>query len=168
MRLALAPRLFPLALLAFSACAREASPPPAPSATKPPPPASRPGPTAEAPEYAVTIVGPGSATVGAEAAARITITARAGLKVNQEYPVAFRPEGHEGVRFGDGKVKLTLSELEPCPGKPADACAAKATLPFVPERAGASTVAGVLQFSVCDAERCLIEKAALALPVTAQ
>ncbi len=39
---------------------------------------------------------------------------------------------------------------------------------FYVERPGSYTVGGTLRFSVCDQERCLIEKVELARPVVAR
>jgi len=85
----------------------------------------------------------------------VTFRARAGYHVNREYPVAFTPDGAARVSLKDALV------LTPCEGHPEESGAAQASLPGAqPDASG--RVGGVLAFSVCREDRCLIEKVTLA------
>lgn len=138
--------------------------PPQASATKPSgAPAHPPAPSAntarvETDEYVVALsAGP---TEGS-----ITITAKAPLHVNPEYPTAFRPEPGP-VTFESAKVPLTQESKRPCADKAEDTCESTSSLRYTGATPGA-TVSGTVLFSVCEAERCLIEKAKVTAAVTA-
>jgi hypothetical protein len=103
---------------------------------------------------------------GERGAAVITLTARDGFHVNEEYPLSFRPAavpelGLDKERYGkvDGLV------LEPCEAGGKDACTAKLPVAFTPTASGTLTLAGTLAFSVCNPEKCLIEQAELGVPI---
>ncbi len=142
-----------LACLALAACTKE----PAKSA-----------PAEAANNYTVNIAAHAPYAAGQEASALITVTAAPGLHVNPEYPVAFKPEGSEAVKFGDERVRLTAGTKTPCADKAEDACRVEFPLPLTPEKAGAAKVAGVLAFSVCSPEKCLIEKVPLTLAIAVE
>jgi hypothetical protein len=55
--------------------------------------------------------------------------------------------------------------LEPCAAGAAEACRARLPIAFTPRTAGPFSVGGTLSFSVCSAEKCLIRKVDLAVPV---
>ena len=78
----------------------------------------------------------------------VTLTTRAGFHINPQYPLKFT---HKDGAVID-KAKFTL---EPCAKGSADMCVARASLE------GKAHTEGVLSFSACDAERCLIEKVPL-------
>jgi hypothetical protein len=95
------------------------------------------------------------------------IAALNGFHVNAEYPHNFKPDGSsEGVTFDKPRFDLQgTAERSPCPGSHEDSCAMSAAIPFQAPSAGQPRVAGVLSFSVCSAEKCLIEKVPLAAAV---
>jgi hypothetical protein len=121
------------------------------------------GPRAEAEFWTATLDAPKVFRAGEQAAARVRITARGGYHVNLDYPLAFIPGADATADFASARVALTPSERSPCDGHPGDVCALAADVAFVPRDAAALRVAGTVAFSVCTAERCLIEKAALAV-----
>jgi hypothetical protein len=120
----------------------------------------------EKPEYVVAIAGPAQTGPGARSAFAVTVAARGTFHVNHEYPTSFRVDPPPaGVRFPREKIdRQTGVVLEPC-GAGQDACSARMLVPFVAGAAGEARLGGTLAFSVCDDERCLIEKVAVSLPV---
>lgn len=102
----------------------------------------------------------------AESMAAVKIEAREGFHVNPDYPVAFKPTAASGaVKFSQDRIPLSDGAKTPCAEKAEDACAMEFDLSFTPE-AGASSVQGVVAFSVCSAEKCLIEKVPLTLALS--
>lgn len=155
-------------LLALGGCKKDEGPSATPPKAPAPTPAAAPaGPSADAPEYAVTLSAP-ALKAGAEAQATFAIAAKGSFHVNPDYPMAFTPDGAQNVKFAAEKVKLAFGEKTPCAAKAEDACAVTVPLAVTAEQAGPGKVAGTLAFSVCDPERCLIQKVPLALAVTAQ
>jgi hypothetical protein len=89
----------------------------------------------------------------------IRIEAKQGFKVNQEYPHSFRPQPTEGVRFAEERYRLSGSkEQVACPKSAEDTCTLVERIEVEPTAQGSHRISGQLSFSVCDAERCLIEK----------
>ena len=104
---------------------------------------------------------PPKVRAGEAAVALIRLTARAGHHVNLEYPASFRPDGAATARFSGPRVALAVGQRLPCAGRPGETCQATLGLPFTPV-AGPVRISGTVAFSVCTADRCLIEKVALA------
>ncbi len=117
--------------------------------------------------YEVSLTAKGPWTAGQESSAALIVKATSGYHVNPEYPVTFKPEGFEAVKFGAERVQLSAGTKTPCAEKAEDACTVEFPLAVTPEKAGPGKVAGVLAFSVCSAEKCLIEKVTLTLPISA-
>lgn len=94
------------------------------------------------------------------------ITAKPGFHVNTEYPTNFQPARNDrGVAFDKPRYPLNEGvERAPCSSNPADVCELRATIPFRQPETGATRAEGVLAFSVCDPNQCLIEK----IPVSAE
>jgi hypothetical protein len=144
-----------LVCLLLLAAAALAAPPPAPNAS----------PRAEEGEW----IASGSvarAVQDAPTTLDVELVARGGFHVNAEYPLSFRPLPSPAAEFakprfdrGDGLV------LEPCAAEATGACRARLPIAFTPRTAGALSVGGTLSFSVCSAEKCLIRKVDLAVPV---
>lgn len=124
-----------------------------------------PAPASSGEPYEVKFTSPSPFVAGKESSALVLVKAGPGLHVNPEYPVAFKPEGSEAVKFAQERVPLTPGTKTPCAEKAEDACAVEFALPLTPEKAGLAKVAGVLAFSVCSAEKCLIEKVPLTLAI---
>lgn len=140
-------RLLSLLALALAACTKEAATPSSPHT------------------FELAFSGAGPFFAGKQAVVAITLTAKAGFHVNPEYPVSFKPEGFEAVKFAGDRVPLTAGSKTPCAEKAEDACQVEFPLPLTPEKAGAAKIAGVLGFSVCSADKCLIEKEPLTLAI---
>lgn len=139
--------------------------------TKDPAPASKPEkkPVAqEGPAYELNIAASGPWAAGKESNAAVTVTAKPGFHVNPEYPVTFKPEGFEAVKFASERVALTPGTKTPCADKAEDACKVEFPLPVTPEKAGPAKVAGIVAFSVCSADKCLIEKVPVTLAIAVE
>ncbi|MFT3915549.1 MAG: hypothetical protein QM704_15975 [Anaeromyxobacteraceae bacterium] len=116
--------------------------------------------------YEVALVPPAAAKPGAPATAKVVVKAKGPYHVNKDYPMAFRPDATAStVAFAGEKVPLNQAGAErtACKDHPGESCAVASPLPFTAKAAGEATLAGVVAFSVCNPDRCLIEK----VPVTA-
>lgn len=116
--------------------------------------------------YEVALVPPAAARPGAPATAKVVVKAKGPYHVNKDYPMAFRPDAAAStVTFAGDKVPLNQAGAErtACKDHPGESCAVTSPLPFTAKAAGEAKLAGVVAFSVCNPERCLIEK----VPVTA-
>lgn len=123
--------------------------------------------TAEKDLWAVALQVP-RARPGDPSRATVRIQARAGYHVNTEYPTSFQPDPAAAATLGSKKLMLTERLAStPCAALPGQACDLTFALPFTPPAAGEGVLAGTLAFSVCTADRCLIEKARLSAPVPA-
>lgn len=135
------------ALAGPGAAAAEAAAGPAPS-------------RAEAEAWTVSLSVPAAVKPGSPAVAQVQITARAGHHVNLEYPFSFKPSGSVAAAFSGERVALKVGEQRACPGRPAEPCEVILPLPFTPG-SPSPRVSGTVAFSVCSADRCLIERVVL-------
>jgi hypothetical protein len=120
------------------------------------------GPRAEGDAFEVALVPPAGARAGEAAVARVVVKARGRYHVNRDYPMSFRPDPATAAAFGAEKVALGEgAERTPCTDHPAEACSISAPLRFTAYGTGESRLAGTVAFSVCNPERCLIEKVPL-------
>ena len=119
-------------------------------------------------EFAVSASVEGPLSAGTEAAFLARVEARKGFHINAEYPVSFRPNtGSEAIKFDRERYPLQESaERVPCAKEAKDACELRARVPFTATSPGDHRVGGILAFSVCNEEKCLIEKAPLDVHVT--
>jgi hypothetical protein len=156
-----------LSFLLLSPSAPRAAPPAtAPAAT--PAPAPPTGSRAEGEAYAVALELPASARPGEGATARVLVAARAPYHVNRDYPMSFRPDPASTAGFAGPRVALGEgAERTACKDFPGEACAVAVPLRFTAAPGGETRVAGVVAFSVCNADRCLIEKVPLAATLAA-
>ena len=115
---------------------------------------------AEAEAWTVSLSLPAAVKPGAPAVAQVLITARAGHHVNLEYPFSFKPSGSVAATFSGERVALKAGEQRACPGRPAEPCEVVLPIPFTPGSASPRVV-GTVAFSVCSADRCLIERVVL-------
>ncbi len=96
----------------------------------------------------------GPIVVGKPAPVEVVLHASAPFKCNDKYPYKFALNAETGVPegvFRDMKVHKKEGVL---------------AVPFVPDRAGATEIAGTLSFSVCTDDKCLVDRAELKLPAT--
>ncbi len=125
-----------------------------------------PGARAEGEGYRVALEAPASARPGAKGTARIVLAARPPFHVNPDYPMSFRPDAAAGPALAGTRIALgDGAERTACGDRPAELCAVSAPLPFAAPASGEARLSGTVAFSVCTAEKCLIEKVQLAAAV---
>lgn len=99
----------------------------------------------------------GALSAGKPGAVEILLSAKGGYHCNEKYPYKFKVEESAGVVFASRIFTADTLTLE----------AERATMnvAFTPETPGEKTLRGTFSFSLCSAERCLVEKRALETPV---
>lgn len=162
-----------LAALAASACTKDKPaevPPPAaaaPATAPAPEKKAAPGSREQQAEYVVELLAPEAAAAGAERAVVVHVVAGEGFHVNADYPMAFTPDEVDGLHFKDKKIPLADSaEKTPCQAEAKDTCEARAKVPFTADKA--AKLSGLVAFSICQPEQCLIKKVSLAVDVPVQ
>lgn len=110
--------------------------------------------------FEVRFSGKDAYEAGKPADATITIDAKAPFHVNDKYPYKFKLKEASGLQFPSPVVGKDAAKVEKM----------RVTMPvaFVPAAAGKHTLSGVLSFSVCTDDKCLIEKRDLSLAVQAK
>jgi hypothetical protein len=109
------------------------------------------------------------ARAGQPATAWVIVEARGAYHLNRDYPMSFRRDATATVTFEGERVALGDGAAHtPCADHPGDGCGVSAPLRFTARAAGEARLAGTVAFSVCNPERCLIEKVALAATVVAR
>ena len=87
----------------------------------------------------------------------ITLDAKPPFHINDKYPYKFKPKQEAGLKFPSPVIGKDAAKLEKQRMTMAVA--------FVPESPGKHKLSGVLAFSVCTDDKCLIEKRDLAFDV---
>ncbi|MDQ2645053.1 MAG: hypothetical protein M3020_14645 [Myxococcota bacterium] len=107
--------------------------------------------------FELNFVGKPEYEAGKPGEATITLDAKPPFHVNDKYPYKFKLKETAGLKFPNPVVAKDAAKLEK----------QRMTMAvgFTPEAAGKHTIAGVLQFSVCTDDKCLIEKRDLSLEV---
>lgn len=144
-----------VALVATTACHKES---PAPAEGPPEEHASAaqaaslPAPASEFHESAfeLSVRSSDSYAVGKPASLDIVLVPKGGYHTNDKYPYKLKLEPGAGVKFPSEVVTKDAVTLEPM--------RATMKVDLVPQTAGAQQVSGQFSFSVCSAERCLVEK----------
>jgi hypothetical protein len=117
--------------------------------------------TVEGDQYTVTIDA-AVAKVGQPGAIVVAITPKAGFKINEEFPTKLTVESPpDGLSFPSPVLKKADGTLD-AQGRFAF------RMPFVAARAGAFKVEPTLKFSVCNADRCIVQRQTLAVQVKAE
>jgi hypothetical protein len=150
-----------LLLGALSSCRRDEAPP-APVLSAEPAIEVAAAPAAEFHEgpFDLVIRPVGDVVAGKPATAEILLSAKGEYHCNDKYPYKWKAADSPGVKYPSatvGKDAVALEEKR-----------AVMKVDFVPEGPGEKTVKGQFSFSVCSAERCLIEKRDLSLAVAAK
>jgi hypothetical protein len=110
--------------------------------------------------FELTFAGKDSYETGKPADATITLDAKAPFHVNDKYPYKFKLKEAAGLKFPSPVVGKDAAKLEKS--------RVTMNVGFVPETPGKHTIAGVLSFSICTDDKCLIEKRDLSLDVTSK
>ena len=155
--------MLPSGLLALVLLAAPAGPAAGPSGSAAASPA--PGARAQGEAFALELVVP-SAKPGAAATAQVVLVARGPYHVNRDYPASFRPDAASTARLAGTRVPLGEGAARtPCKDFPGETCSVSWPLPFTAAASGETRIAGVVSFSVCNPDRCLIEKVSVAAVV---
>ena len=110
--------------------------------------------------FSLTIDPQGTYAVGKAASVAIHLTAKGPHHVNQEYPHKLKLKASDGVTYPHTVISRDAMKISQ---EHADF-----TVALTPSRTGKVTVGGDFAFSLCTADRCLIEKRALSLDVQVQ
>ena len=110
--------------------------------------------------FAVTFQPSGQYAIGKEGAALVRLTPQGGYKVNTEYPIRFDCQSppSDGITYPKPTLQQTDAKV--------DESEATFSVPFVPTKAGKQRVEGLLSFSVCNDQRCVMDKQKVTLDVT--
>lgn len=115
----------------------------------------------EADTYRVEITTTGPYKSGATGTVKITLTAKGGFHINDQYPYRFKASSPvEGVSYPKPVLERADGQFQEK--------TAVFTLPFVAARAGKFALGGVLNLSVCSPASCIVQKAPLDLTITVQ
>jgi hypothetical protein len=77
--------------------------------------------------------------------------------INQEYPHKLKLRATDGIAYGQlilSREAMTIGPMQ-----------LELTVPFTPSRSGVLIVGGDFAFSLCTADRCLMEKRALSVEI---
>ena len=140
-----------LGVLCATAC-RHDPPPPADTSAVPDPGAPPASGKAEYHEdtFDLAIRPIGALTSGTPGAVEIQLSAKGGYHCNDKYPYKFKTGQSEGIQFAAPvftKDALTLEEMK-----------ATMKVDLTPQTKGEKSIRGMFAFSLCSAERCLVEK----------
>jgi len=115
----------------------------------------------EADSYHVEITAGGPYRAGATGSVKVSVTAKAGFHINDQYPYRFNTSPPPpGVSYPKPVLERADGQFEEK--------AAVFNLPFVASHAGQFTVGGVLKLSVCSPASCIVQKEPLAVSITVQ
>jgi hypothetical protein len=107
--------------------------------------------------FSLTMEPQGTYAAGKPASVAVRLTAKGPHHINQEYPHKMKLKASDGVAFPQpviGRDAMKISNTQ-----------AEFSVVLTPNRSGKATVGGDFAFSLCTADRCLIEKRALALDI---
>ncbi len=102
------------------------------------------------PNYDVSVRPTGPYKAGQPGAVEIVLQAKPPFHCNDKYPYKLKLDDAPGVTFPDklvGKDAVKVEHMQ-----------ATMTVPFTPATAGKKTIAGRYLFSVCSADKCLVDK----------
>lgn len=112
------------------------------------------GTTHEAEQFAVELKADGPYRAGQEGTFVVTLTSKAGYKVNPQFPTRWKAEP------ADDTVKYPKPVLKKEDGVFTEGVGTF-TVPFVPSKTGSVTLKGTLSLSVCSEKTCVMEKVTL-------
>ena len=113
----------------------------------------------ETDSYLVEISAGSPSRAGATSSVRVSLTAKGGFHINEQYPYRFKASAPV-----DG-LSYPTPVLERADGQFAEKTAAF-QLPFVASHAGQFPVGGVLNLSVCSPTSCIVHKAPVTVTVS--
>ncbi len=110
--------------------------------------------------YSLDVTAPGMVTVGGAGAFQVSLVAKDGYHINDEFPYKLKAAADP-----QGMVTFEVPELSRKDGKYTKTDA-RFELKFVGARAGVAKVGGTMALSVCTKKECIVEKIELEVPVT--
>jgi hypothetical protein len=137
---------------------RSAAPPAAAVASSlvmAPPVIRRRGPVASGESYDTWLETTGAYESGVAASVVVMLSAKAPFKCNTQYPYKLSLDAASGVTYPS-----TIAR-----GMQVDGKHASMVVPFTPTHPGSSLVGGILSFSTCTLEQCLVEKARVSVAI---
>jgi len=127
------------------------------AASAPPPVAAVAAPELHEDTYDLVLRPMGTYSAGKPGSAEIEVSAKGGYHCNDNYPYKFKVAESPGVTFAAPVFTKDALKLE----------TGKATMKvdFTPASKGEKTLEGAFSFSLCSADRCLVEKRDLSLKI---
>ena len=114
--------------------------------------------------YTIELKPAASYKKGVEGTFEVIVKTKGEYHVNEEYPTKLTPEKVPEVTYAQPKLEKlkdpTAFALTKCGAGSKDSCTMVVTVKFTPQ-AGATKVAAVLSFGVCNKDSCQIEKKTL-------
>ncbi len=95
--------------------------------------------------------------VGTPGVVILQLKAKEPHHINQEYPHKLKLKASDGVTYPQPILSRQSMKIAPMQ--------ADLTVPLTPNRSGELTISGEFAFSLCTADRCLIEKRTLAVAI---
>jgi hypothetical protein len=132
-----------------------AAAPGSPTASVAPPVIRRRGPVASSDSYETWLETTGAYSPGTAASVVVVLSAKAPFKCNTQYPYKLALDATPGLTYPSPTAR----------GMQVDGKHASMVVPFTPARPGTFTIGGTLSFSTCTADRCLVDKARISVPV---
>ena len=106
-----------------------------------------------------------AARVGQQAQVDVTLEIRTGYHLNDDYPIHFTPDATANVKFAKARYDRDGMKHRVC-FEGGHECGASVPVAFTADVAGATRIGGTLAFSACSDAQCLIEKIAVAAPIS--
>ena len=113
-------------------------------------------------QYLVELKPAASYKAGQEGSLEIAISAKGDYKINEKYPLKFKASEPT-----DGSVKFAKTVLKREDGT-FETKKGSLKVAFTPAKSGKTTVTGVLSFSVCSEQNCMMDKVELETAVDVQ
>jgi hypothetical protein len=114
----------------------------------------------EGKHYTLDVTAPGTVAVGGAGAFQVTLAAKDGYHINDEFPYKLKASADP-----PGIVTFDVPELSRKDGKYTKTDA-RFELKFAGAHAGVARVGGMMALSVCTKKECIVDKIAIEVPVT--
>jgi hypothetical protein len=113
------------------------------------------GPVASGPSYEAWLETTGAYDVGAPASVVVMLTAKAPYKCNTQYPYKLTLDAASAVTYPSAVAH----------GMQVEGKHGSMVVPFTPAHPGSALIGGLLSFSTCTPEQCLVEKARVSVAI---
>lgn len=122
----------------------------------------------KADEGAISIEVPADAVAGQETIARVVVTPSPKFKINFEYSSNLKLQAPEGVAIAKAELKAGGLSKEVGDAEKFEEKQLAFAVKLTPQKSGSHTVNGMFKFAVCDKDKCLPKKEAIAIQVAAK